>query len=36
MNNKVEEIIDNLIKLSKTKLINPVAFFSSVEFAINR
>lgn len=34
MNNKVEEIIDNLIKFSKTKLINPVAFLAALNLLL--
>jgi hypothetical protein len=34
MNNKLEEIIDNLIKFSKTKLINPVAFLAALNLLL--
>jgi len=34
MNNKAEEIIDNLIKFSKTKLINPVAFLAALNLLL--
>jgi len=34
MNNKGEEIIDNLIKFSKTKLINPVAFLAALNLLL--